>query len=254
MGAKENPSTEIPRGTLGTVRNAVLLLDLLSQGQPFQQLTDLAERSGLSLPTVHRLLRSLAVAGLVEQDPESSRYGLGPELVRLSERYLDRLPVVHAIAPYLVEIRNGTKATVLAAVLTRGWTVYVDRVDGEDAGGVFREPVRMRPAFETAAGRLLAARSGTDAWKEALATANGQSFTQEESKRWAKAPYLVLVDEERHGSAEIAVPVIGRSGQTLASLAATGSPELYSEEVLVDRVAPQLQRAAAAVSRALSHG
>jgi hypothetical protein len=45
-------------GSLGTVRNAVLLLQLLGEGPAYQQLTDLAERSGLSLPTVHRLLRS----------------------------------------------------------------------------------------------------------------------------------------------------------------------------------------------------
>ena len=79
---------DVPRGTLGTVRNATLLLELLGQGAAFQQLTELAERSGLSLPTVHRLLRSLVAAGLVEQDPDSARYGLGAELVRLAERYL----------------------------------------------------------------------------------------------------------------------------------------------------------------------
>src|SRR4051812_39061984 len=57
------------RGTLGTVRNATTLLSLLAEGPAYNQLTDLAERSGMSLPTVHRLLRSLALAGLVEQDP-----------------------------------------------------------------------------------------------------------------------------------------------------------------------------------------
>src|SRR6266511_6438101 len=36
---------QAPRGTLGTVRNATLLLDLLSEGSPYQQLTDLAEQS-----------------------------------------------------------------------------------------------------------------------------------------------------------------------------------------------------------------
>ena len=71
------------RGSLGTVRNAVVLLELLGEGPAFQQLTDLAERSGMSVPTVHRLLRSLVLADLVEQDPRSSRYSLGPELVRL---------------------------------------------------------------------------------------------------------------------------------------------------------------------------
>jgi hypothetical protein len=34
---------------------------------------------------------------------------------------------------------------------------------------------------------------------------------------------------------------------------ATGSPQRFSEEVLIEQVAPQLARAAAAVARTLSH-
>ena len=83
------------RDRLGTVRNAVVLLQLLAEGPAYQHLTDLADRSGLSLPTVHRLLRSLVLAELVEQDPRSSRYGLGPELTRLSHRYLSPVSYTH---------------------------------------------------------------------------------------------------------------------------------------------------------------
>jgi IclR family acetate operon transcriptional repressor len=249
----ESSIEQVPRGTLGTVRNAVLLLSLLSEGPAHQQLSDLAERSGLSLPTVHRLLRSLGVAGLVEQDPVSSRYGLGAELVRLSERYLARLPVSRAIAPFLVELRNSTKATVLAAVLARGCVIYVDRVDGDDPGGVFREPVRMRPALESAAGRLLSARGGPEIWREALVMANGQTFTGEDRKRWAEAAFVVLIEERANGTSEVAVPIMGASGSAIASLVATGNLNQYPEDVMVEKVAPQLARAAAAASRFLSH-
>jgi DNA-binding IclR family transcriptional regulator len=143
----------------------------------------------------------------------------------------------------------------MAAVLVRGWTVYIDRVDGEDSSGIFREPSRMRPAFETAAGRLLSARSRLGAWDDAIAASNNGSvhFTLDDRQRWAEAPYLVLV-EEPHDLAEIAVPVVAEDGSTLASLVAAGSAHRYSEELLVEQVAPQLARAAAAVSRTLSRG
>jgi IclR family acetate operon transcriptional repressor len=242
---------DVPRGTLGTVRNATLLLELLGQGAAFQQLTELAERSGLSLPTVHRLLRSLVAAGLVEQDPDSARYGLGAELVRLAERYLSRLPIFRAVSPYLVELRNTTGATVLAALLVRGQVVYFDRVDGADAGGIFREPSRMHPALETAAGRLLIARSQIDSWEDAVAASRNGSFTLADRKRWAKASYVVLVDD--NSLAEVAVPILAANGRPTASLVATGSPQRFSEEVLIEEVAPQLARAAAAVARTLSH-
>lgn len=241
---------EVPRGTLGTVRNAMLLLELLDEGAPFQQLTDLAERSGLSLPTVHRLLRSLAAARLVEQDPDSLRYGLGPALVRLGERYVTRLPVVSALAPYLVELRDATRTTVLAGVLVGGHVVYVDRVDGADAGGVFREQTRMQPALETAAGRLLAARSGEEAWRQATSVSTNGRVGRGQRERWAHASYVVDANGTSGDRAEIAVPVLGGDGRVLAALAARA--DLPADE-LVERVVPRLARVATAVSRAIAH-
>src|ERR671914_1982200 len=189
-------SGQAPPGTLGTVRNAALLLHLLSEGAPYQQLTDLAERSGLSLPTAHRLLRSLVAPGLVEQDPDSQRYSLGPELVRLSERYLARLSVVRTMAPYLVELRNTTQETILAALLMRDSTVYVDRIEGEHVGNIFRESGRIRPALSTAPGRLLAARASDAVWTEAVARGFGGDgrLAPRDRASWAAAAHLVTVD------------------------------------------------------------
>jgi IclR family acetate operon transcriptional repressor len=241
-----------PPGTLGTVRNAAVLLDLLSEGPRYQQLTDLAERSGLSLPTAHRVLRSLAAPGLVEQDPGSQRYSLGPELVRLSERYLARLSVVSTMAPYLVELRNTTKETILAALLMRGSTVYVDRIEGEHVGDIFRESGRVRPALATAPGRLLAARASDSVWTEAVTNGSGDGrLTPKDRATWAAAPHLVTLDPPNGW--EAAVPVTSPSGTAVAAIAATGSLERHSPEAVVELIVPQLVRAAATVSRVLSH-
>lgn len=238
------------RGTLGTVRNATLLLSLLADGPAYNQLTDLAERSGMSLPTVHRLLRSLALAGLVEQDPRSSRYSLGREIVRLSERYLDRLPVLRALSPYLRELRDTTKTTVLVALLVRTSVLYVDRVDGEEGAGLFREAHRVHGALDTAAGRLLLARGPDDAWAEAT---TGRSRPSARDKRaWADAPFLLLPPDGDRPMAELAVPVLDRSGRPLAALCARGDPATFTEDVLKNDVAPPLVRAARAAGRTMA--
>jgi len=234
------------RGTLGTVRNATLLLSLLAEGPAYNQLTDLAERSGMSLPTVHRLLRSLALAGLVEQDPRSLRYSLGPEIVRLSERYLDRLPTLRALSPYLRELRDTTKTTILVAVLVRTSIIYVDRVDGEEGAGVFREAHRVHDALDTAAGRLLLARGGPEAWAEAT---DGRS-----RRSWADAPFLLLGPDGDRAMAEVAVPVLDRGGRPLAALCARGEPGAFPDDVLKNDVAPHLVRAARAAGRAMADG
>ncbi len=240
------------RGTLGTIRNAAVLLDLLSEGPAFHQLSDLAERSGMSLPTVHRLLRSLVSAGLVEQDPASSRYGLGPELVRLSERYVERLPLLHIIAPYLVDLRNRTSVTVLVAILVRDTVVYVDRIDGADVGGLFRRAGRSFPAARTAAGRILLGHAGADAW-ERLGLADDED-TLEAVRRWGKAEHLTAPVDGMEDRIEVAVPVSSADGHADAALVAIGGPPTFPAERLVVEVVPQLQQTVAAVRRVVGSG
>ncbi|HEV3001953.1 MAG TPA: helix-turn-helix domain-containing protein, partial [Solirubrobacteraceae bacterium] len=220
------------------------------------QLTDLADRAGMSLATVHRLVRSMVAAGLVEQDPRTSRYGLGPHLVCLSERYLARLPVLNAASPYLGQLRDALGATVHVAVLARGHVVYVDRVDGGDAGGVFRETSRMRHAFATPAGRLLIARAGADEWRlaeAALRRADGlRRPTAAERQGWARAEYLAGGADSDGAPFEVAVP-ISDGRRAVASLAASNSGDEADLERLEARFAAQLGRVAQAVARTLGH-
>ncbi|WP_199752762.1 helix-turn-helix domain-containing protein [Actinoplanes sp. ATCC 53533] len=235
------------RGTLGTVRNAALLLHLLSDGPAHQQLTELAERSGLSLPTVHRLLRSLTVAGLVEQDARSARYGLGPELVRLSQRYLGRLPVLAALSPYLLPVRDALGTSVRIVLFVRGSVTYIDGADGADAGP-YREPHRVVPAVRSAAGRLLAARADDTGWALALALASADERADAETRRaaWRTASHLTLAGAEQ-GHTEVAVPVVDAYDHAAAALTATvGDND-------VDRAATHLDRAAQAAGRTLGH-
>jgi IclR family transcriptional regulator, acetate operon repressor len=248
----------IPPGSLGTLRNAALILDLLSTGPAYQQLSELAERSNLTTPTVHRLLRSLLLAGLVKQDPSSCRYSLGPQLVRLSECYLMRLPVVQALAPYLIQLRDATKATVQVAVLVDSSVIYIDRVDGDNVDGIYRVSHRMHPALETAAGRVLLARVDPALLKEVINKATIQGLAPadlplEEPEVWAQASYLVLRDPYLPELLEVAVPILDQRDQVLAALSLTAKHELFTEEVVKERIVPQLQRVANMVKQATHH-
>jgi len=240
---------EPARGTLGTVRNASTLLDLLSSGPAHQQLSDLAERSSLSLPTVHRLLRSLVAAGLVEQDPASSRYSLGPELVRLSERYLDRLPLLQRLRPYLVDLRNRTSATVLVAMLVRGMVVNVERIDGPDLADTMQRVARSSPAHHTAAGRLLLSRAGPGVWKQYLNDHFDDSPPVTALEAWAEADLLHGPVEGLRTHTEVAVPIVRPDGTAAAALVATGGPPRFTQEHLVGEIGPELQQTAALMKR-----
>jgi len=239
------------RGTLGTMRNAAVLLELLSAGPLQVPFSELSERSGLSPSTCHRLLRSLVLAGLVQQDQRSSRYSLGPDVVRLSESYLARQPVLRALGPYLVELRTMTKATVLVGLLVRSSVLYADRVDAEQAGGIFRQTERVHDAFETAAGRVLLAHADPAVWDGARAASpTGPAFDEKDRAAWAAEPWLAVERTEPAGAVEIAVPVRDRSGRVVAALSALGGPKTFTGELEPERAAA-LVRAARAAGQAV---
>src|SRR5919204_614652 len=90
---RRRPDEGIPpsvsSGTIQSVDRAARILKALAAGPPRLGVSELAERLGLAKTTVHGLLRTLHDHGLVEQDEQSDKYQLGPQLLRLSNRYLD---------------------------------------------------------------------------------------------------------------------------------------------------------------------
>lgn len=243
-------SNGAPRGTLGTVHNAASLLRLMSEGPAHQQLTDLADRSEMSLATVHRLLRSLTAAGLAEQDPRSSRYGLGPELVRLAECYLSRHPVLTVGAPYLVELRNATGTTVQVATLLGEELVLLDRIDGQDAGGVYRDARRVHDPTASALGRVLLAHDD-DAWKR---VSDQAGFAAEDRDRWRDSEVLVHVPASPAEQADVAAPVRDHEGAAAVAIGVHAPSGVDTETALREQVGPLVARAATTIARALGRG
>jgi DNA-binding IclR family transcriptional regulator len=242
------------KGGLGTVRNATILLQLLSEGDRYQALSSLAERSGLSLATTHRVLRSLTQAELVSQHAQSSRYSLGPGLFRLGGAYRDRLPLLQVLAPYLLEVRDNTKATIEVALLVQGVVVVADRVIGENVTRVFRDNTSGHPPLKTAAGRILLAHAGPDAWEEAVAKAGGPDAPSLGDRQyWAEAPHLVHVLDDS-GEFQVAVPVRDAAGRVIAAISGTARlPFLGEQDVrLEEHIARQLQRTAEMIRPSLT--
>ena len=78
-----------------SVERAAGILRALASGRA-SRVSELSDRLGLAKGTIHGLLRTLQDQGLVEQDPVSDKYQLGPQLLQLGNRYLDLNECGHA--------------------------------------------------------------------------------------------------------------------------------------------------------------
>lgn len=103
-GGPEHPSGATPdaapesAGGTQSIERAVALLMLVGRaGAEGARLADLVASSGLSKPTVRRVLLALVRAGLVDQDEASRRYHVGPEAYVLGTLAAPRFGI-HALA------------------------------------------------------------------------------------------------------------------------------------------------------------
>ncbi|HZD66075.1 MAG TPA: IclR family transcriptional regulator [Acidimicrobiales bacterium] len=122
-------------------------------------ITRLAQVSGLPLPTIYRLLRTLVAGGYARQGA-SRRYGLGPRLIRLGEGAGMALGA-HA-KPQLVALAAATGETANLAVLDGDEAVYVAQAPSRHAVRMFTEVGRRVHPHCTGVGKALLAQLPDD--------------------------------------------------------------------------------------------
>ncbi len=102
---------DLAAGAQTVDRACELLRAIARTGAQGIRILDLCNGSGLSRPTVHRILRSLQVAALVQQSPENRRYSLGTgmfELGMAAPNPITRFPQVRSIVEELAARTNDT--------------------------------------------------------------------------------------------------------------------------------------------------
>lgn len=116
--------------TSQTVSRAVTILRTIAR-ESFNglRLSDISEISGLSHGTTHRLLQTLIAEGLVRQDPDTLRYGLGVLNYELGLATFERPYFHEKLHPRLTQLAKATRETVYLYARSGAEAVCIDRVD-----------------------------------------------------------------------------------------------------------------------------
>lgn len=228
---------------------ALQLLEHLADAGGSLRLADLETATGLPLPTIHRLIRSLVHNGYVRQEP-SRRYALGPRLIRLGEtasRALGSWAV-----PHLSELVAQIGETANMAVLEGDAVVYVAQVPSAHSMRMFTEVGRRVPAHCTGVGKALLSQLRDD---EVLALLRRTGMSRQTARTHTDPTALLseLVEVREQGWAVddaeqevgvrcVAVPL--RGAPALAAVSVSG-PSGRITAGRVTEIAPLLQAAAA---------
>ncbi|MET9789397.1 IclR family transcriptional regulator [Streptomyces canus] len=153
------------RNASSSLRRALGILMYLAEDRSHPNgttLTDLAAGLELSKSTVLRLVAPLRDVRLVDQDPESGRYRLGPQNALLGQAYLERRDTRQITAPALHRLAEESGETVHLVSFDPPEIVYIDKVESPRAVRMHSRIGGRLPAYCTATGKVFLAHSGDD--------------------------------------------------------------------------------------------
>ncbi|MCA1220156.1 IclR family transcriptional regulator [Streptomyces sp. 8L] len=243
-------------GGVQSLERAFDLLERMADAGGEVGLSELSASSGLPLPTIHRLMRTLVLCGYVRQQT-NRRYALGPRLIRLGES-ASRLLGTWA-RPYLARLVDETGETANMALLDGDEVVYVAQVPSKHSMRMFTEVGRRVLPHSTGVGKALLAhlpaedvrdllgRTGMPAATDKTITTPERFLAALEDVR--AAGYAVDDNEQEIGVRCLAVPIPG--SPTAAAISISG-PAGRVTEAATDRIVPVLQEVAGALSEVLT--
>lgn len=110
------PRTTESRHGVQAMEVGMGVLRAMVNGQRSMALKDIAAAADMPAPKVHRYLVSLIRAGLVEQDPVTSRYDLGPFAMNIGLVAIDRMDRVRLGLQAIAALRDQINETTALAV------------------------------------------------------------------------------------------------------------------------------------------
>ncbi|KRV51310.1 IclR family transcriptional regulator [Wenjunlia vitaminophila] len=243
-------------GGVQSLERAFGLLEQMADAGGEVGLSELSASTGLPLPTIHRLVRTLVACGYVRQQA-NRRYALGPRLIRLGES-ASRLLGAWA-RPCLVELVEKTGETANMALLDGDDVVYVAQVPSHHSVRMFTEVGRRVLPHATGVGKaLLAGLPDQDVRallsRTGMPAATGHTITDPEvflgELRQVRERGFAMDDNEQElGVRCLAVRI--PDSPTAAAISISG-PAGRVSEAATERIVPVLREAARRLSRELT--
>ena len=261
-GSGRGPALAVPSGGstasggVQSIERAFDLLEMLADADGALGLSELATVSGLPLPTVHRLMRTLVKRGYVRQEA-SRRYTLGSRLIRLGETSSRMLGTW--LRPFLAQLVRLTGETANLAMLDGDEVVYIAQVPSLHQMRMFTEPGRRVQPHCTAVGKALLAqlppgearalleRAGMPAYTPATITDPDLLLAHLEVIR--KQGYAVDEGEQEVGVRCFAVAVPDTPGSLAIS---TSGPQTRMTDDAAARIVPALRSTASEISEIIA--
>lgn len=215
------------------------VLRAVASGERPMMLKEIADAAAMAPSKVHRYLVSLIRAGMVEQDPLSSRYDLGPAALTVGLRAIERLDRVRLGLTAIAALRDEIQETTALSVWSEKGPVIIRDERPRRAITVNLVTGTALEMLRTASGRLFGAYLPRPRWEGLVSTELAQARPSPQgitSADQAEALFATVrkagyacVDEDYlvPGVEAIGAPVFDADGTMVAALLVIGIHSMF---------------------------
>jgi DNA-binding IclR family transcriptional regulator len=251
-------TTPTRRGTIQSVDRAARILKALSSGTAHLGVTELSTRLHIAKATVHGLLRTLEKQELVEQDPESGKYRLGPAMLLLGNAYLDNHELRSRSFVWADSLANRVGEAVRVGVLHGRSVLIVHHVFRPDGSVQILEVGASIPWHACALGKAIGAQLDRDRRRSLLAgpmprlTGRTLANPHEMSEALDEIAERGVAFEDQEaivGEAEVAAAIVDHRGHPVGAIGVAGPADRLLGEQRTEAIALAVRDVARGLSR-----
>jgi IclR family transcriptional regulator, acetate operon repressor len=239
-------------GSVNSVNRAFEILSVMAAGPGHSKIGDIASQTGLPLPTVHRLLKTLEGLGHVRR-LNAKGYALGAGLMSLGEAAARQFGA--SARPQLETLTAVLYESVNFAVLDSDMALYISQASSQRAMRMFVEVGKHVPLHNTGVGKALLAQLDPSRVAAIVARTGLPAATEHSIRTLAELNdeldqirtrgYAIDEQEQEIGVRCLAVPV---PGAAIPSALSVSGPVARMDADFERRAIPLLQNAAEAVA------
>jgi DNA-binding IclR family transcriptional regulator len=248
-------------GTQSIERALLLLREIAAHNRTGSRLLDLATRTSLQRPTVHRMLKCLSHEGMVQQDPDTHRYYLGSMAFELGLTAAPRFNLREIAHPGMARIAEATGDTVFLTQRSGLDAVCIDRHEGTFPIKTFTLDVGMRRPLGVGTGSLAIVAALSDEEIQAIIN-NNQSRYEEygvvgaalltQAKKAQKLGYSMREAPTLAGVRSVGHAIRNQSATAFAALSVSSISSRMTEKRVID-IAAMLKNEVRLIEKQISN-
>jgi len=258
MDTIEQSERKAPTGEAKALVKGITTLNAIAAEPSGLSLVEVAHAADLPKATAHRLLATLANAGLV-RTLGNGRYGLGSHCLVLGEAYLAAIDLRTEALVAMRQLVAETGESCHLGILSDDHIVYIEKLDSPHPIRMYSRVGATNPASTTSLGKAILAFSPEDVLEAVYAHGIPQrtpatvTDVAEARRRLLEIRtqgYAVDDIENEEGIRCVAAPVLDHDGQPVAGISISGPEQRVTRE-RIHELADAVRAAAEHVSRGL---